>query len=311
MNKIINIHFCCFWKEFYLENQKQLFIEKFFKNIPLKDVDNIDSADIIVVGSFISNNYYNQLLDSKKIKLYYISEPIEHTNKLQYNLIVKNKYDFVFGCINNNIIKNFYKNSLYFFYLYLDKQFAELFNTNEYVKTTNLNDKKFCCLINSHDAGKTRTPIYNELKNINYIDCPGRLYNNCSNKELNKVGNVKFLNQYLFNICPENYKCSLPGYITEKLLNASLGGAIPIYFGSFDEFDEKIFNKNRIIFYDPFNPDSLKETNQFINELFNDKQKLEVFYRQDVFCKTAIETINEMTLNIQNKILDICNKINN
>jgi len=39
-----------------------------------------------------------------------------------------------------------------------------------------------------------------------------------------------FLNDYKFNLCFEN--SSYPGYATEKLYEAYMGGTVPIYWGS-------------------------------------------------------------------------------
>ena len=68
---------------------------------------------------------------------------------------------------------------------------------NKYVKNEDISQKKFCCLINSHDNGNTRVPIYKQLSKISDIDCPGKLLNNCSNEELNSIGNFEFIKKYL------------------------------------------------------------------------------------------------------------------
>ena len=46
----------------------------------------------------------------------------------------------------------------------------------------------------------------------------------------NRDENPYFFSQYRFVLCMENFND--PGYVTEKLLNALLSGAIPIYYGS-------------------------------------------------------------------------------
>jgi alpha(1,3/1,4) fucosyltransferase len=42
------------------------------------------------------------------------------------------------------------------------------------------------------------------------------------------------------------------GYVTEKILDAFIGGAVPIYWGASDVFD--IFNRDAFIYFDPENP---------------------------------------------------------
>ena len=56
--------------------------------------------------------------------------------------------------------------------------------------------------------------------------------------------------EYRYVIAMENVKS--PGYITEKILDAFMSGAIPIYYGTTQIFD--IFNPKAFIFYDIDNP---------------------------------------------------------
>ena len=55
-----------------------------------------------------------------------------------------------------------------------------------------------------------------------------------------------------FFLAMENTRQS--GYVTEKIVNAFLFGAIPIYYGSNDVY--KLFNKRAFIMYDTSNPSS-------------------------------------------------------
>jgi hypothetical protein len=82
-------------------------------------------------------------------------------------------------------------------------------------------------------------------------------------------------------------------------MDCCLGGAIPIYAGWFDEYDAKIFNKNRIIFYNSRDEASFEKVYNQINELLEDKDKLITFYKQPIFCDTATETIQELIQNIK------------
>lgn len=60
----------------------------------------------------------------------------------------------------------------------------------------------------------------------------------------------KSYKKYRFVIAAENRDYN--GYITEKIVNAFVSGAIPIYYGTHDIF--KLFNHNSFIFYDIHNP---------------------------------------------------------
>ena len=54
---------------------------------------------------------------------------------------------------------------------------------------------------------------------------------------------------------------------------------------------KKIFNKNRIIIYDPFNEDSLQKTLNFITNITNNEKKLFEFYQQNPFQEHAFKVI--------------------
>lgn len=204
----------------------------------------------------------------------------------------------------------YYKYYEYFDYFdYNDKNIY--LNTNEYVKTTNLNNKKFCSLINTHDNWSTRTKIYNILNSIQKVDCPSKLFNNMPNNELNKIGNVNFIKKYLFNICPENKITEFSGYITEKIMNASLGGAIPIYCGYLDDYDKKIFNLDRILIFNINDNNSYNNIKNTVIKLMNNKYELNKFYKQTVFLDTAYETIKEMENNVKNIFNDITESYQN
>lgn len=57
--------------------------------------------------------------------------------------------------------------------------------------------------------------------------------------------------KYRFAIAMEN--TNTPHYVTEKIVNAFLAGAVPIYYGPDDVFE--IFNRHAFVFYDIDNPE--------------------------------------------------------
>ena len=57
---------------------------------------------------------------------------------------------------------------------------------------------------------------------------------------------VEVMRQYRFALVMEN--SNKPGYVTEKIANAFIAGAIPVYYGTRDVF--KIFNPDAFIYYD-------------------------------------------------------------
>jgi len=271
------------------------FFDKYFNN----------KENILIIGPHIKSNNLS-LITSKEYdrKLLVIFEPIKNFEhyKMCYKLIENyNKYNlYLFGCVENKPEEKKIKFPLYMmerFPIYENPN-KYFLNTNMFINNTDIFSKKFCCLINAWDPDNHRTKMHNILKKISNIHCPGNLLRNCSNHQLNTIGKPNYIKQFIFNICSENYDSNTyNGYITEKLMDACLGGAIPIYAGWLDEDDAKIFNKNRIIFYNSKDETSFEKVYNQVKELLEDKEKLIAFYRQPIFCDTALETIKMLKCN--------------
>ena len=208
-----------------------------------------------LISSVVINKVeYEQHIKPQQYKnILFLTEPIQHFNKEgdtyenSYKGILENKFDIIFGCINHDPENGRIKFPLYLFENKFDfknrKQFAEVNNYVFSVNNISLIEKQFCTLINGWDPDNVRTCIYNKMCKIKGINCPGKLLNNCHNTELNRIGKAKYIKNFLFNICSENYDYdNVDGYITEKLMDCCLSGAIPVYAGWLDEYDEKIFN---------------------------------------------------------------------
>jgi hypothetical protein len=266
--------------------------------------ENLYEADVIIVNYFIhSYEDFVFLNNTNKTLIGFISEPIQFcshdNNKYFYGLYLKNKFTMVFGCINEDNLKNYYKYPLYL--LYYDYRNNSIYeDINNYVKICNSEEKQFCTLINSHDSGYTRTEMYNQLSKISNINCPSKLFNNCSNDELNSIGSIEYIKKFKFNICSESYLTNVGGYITEKLLNCCLSGAIPVYCGCVDDIDYKIFNKNRIIFYNSNDSESINNAFKLIENLMNNVELFTSFYKQDVFTDKVYNTVIELENKLKN-----------
>ena len=288
------------WSEF--DKIHNIFTDYLCKNYNFKD--NTDDIDFIVIGSFVSLDDYNLIKTLKCKKIFYLTEPIEKFYETTYKLYQENEFDIIFGNINNDPINNNYKYPLYISYIDYKNNLLYKY-ANHYVKNCDSTIKNFCCLINRHDIGNTRKNIYNILKDIDNINCPSNLFNNCSNEELNRIGHCEYVKKFKFNICSENFITNIKGNITEKLIISCIGGAIPIYCGWFDDIDEKIFNKNRILFYDPFNEESINEVKNKVLYLLGNDEEFNNFYKQDVFCENAFEIIKEL----DNTIINLFNNL--
>ena len=251
-----------------------------------KIVFDIRESNILVIGNFVRPDDIPVIAHFKGPKIVYVGEPIGKFgfSRLFDEIFEKNLYDYAIGCIANKPGKWI----KYPFYADMKTNFKEV---NSYIAKTQLEEKKICTLISRHDPGNTRFPILRELSKFMHVVCPGRLANNSSSEEVDRIGTSEYIKHFVFNICCENFGESHPGYITEKLMNCCIGGAIPIYFGNLDEIDARVFNKNRILF---LNERNVQEVADRVLNMFNHPELLESFYRQPAFQDTAEEAVEEI-----------------
>jgi hypothetical protein len=272
-------------------------VARFFKDGD-RVSNNLSEINVLIIGDFLTLTELHSIQSYKGLRILYVAEPILNLPmcSIAGQIFRENKYTAVIGCISNRgDTRNWIKYPIYRYSVkFTQDSFEEM---NQYVASIDaaeVNTKAFCTLINRHDWGNTRTPIYERLKNIGIIACPGKLFNNCSNEELNQMGNIEYIKKFKFNICSENFGNDHPGYVTEKLMNACLGGAIPIYYGELDEIDKKIFNVDRILFLNMDNTDEIADRVRF---LYENLDAFEQFYRQPVFCAGAYEEMLAMDAN--------------
>jgi len=293
---MIAIKYCCFWPGF---NPTDFFINKFIDNYKIVTDD---SYDVIIMSVF---NYNNLKVKESSKKILFNGEHPSYIDR--FIKITGIKLDLVIGFTQNasdninNITQIYYP----LWILYYDNVYSQEYfdkRNQELTKIDNLLNKKFCCLINSHDMNNTRTPIYNILNKIKKVDCPGKLLNNMKSIGSSSEDKIDFIKNYIFNICSENGIGS--NYFTEKLPQCIDGNCIPIYCGDMGTFNEKIFNKNRIIFVS--NKNDLLELENKIKDFMSNKQKLIDFYKQPIFNNNTynnIVKIKEIAKLIINKII--------
>lgn len=290
----------------YETNYYSRTIMKQYEYIPDK---NDSSIDIYIIGSFITQEDYKFIKSlQNKTKLLWISEPIYH-HHYQYpcQLIQENEFHVVYGCVMHRPQVNRYKLPLYINYYKAfeeENYYNEVFfkNINEKcssITLEGLQSKKFCTLIARHDQWNTRNNMLQELNKIKEVHCPSQLNNNCPNEELEKVGKHKFGEQFIFQLTPENSECNFPGYITEKIMDASLSCSIPIYHGKLDDIDKQIFNIERIIFFLPSCKENLEATSQKIKDLMENPELLVKFYQQPIFQPNAHQIIEKLTIDFK------------
>jgi GR25 family glycosyltransferase involved in LPS biosynthesis len=95
---------------------------------------------------------------------------------------------------------------------------------------------KFCAFVVSNPCNSIRNNSFHWLSKYKKVDSAGRLYNNTGPDIFAGLGGgggelkkVDFFKQYKFALTFEN--ASSPGYTTEKMFHAKVGGCVPIYWG--------------------------------------------------------------------------------
>jgi hypothetical protein len=166
-------------------------------------------------------------------------------------------------------------------------------------------DKKFTSLVCSHDDGKIRTILLNSLNKIDQVESAGKYMNNTQALKEN-FGDDKelFIGHYKFNICPEN--SNREGYVTEKVFQAIKSNTIPIYWGSNNNPEPDVLNKEAILFYN--GPKSLPALNKQIEELHRNPKLYQEFLNQPKFQPNAAEYITHLFDGLHSKIQKILTK---
>jgi hypothetical protein len=194
---MIIINFLYFWPHFDINNN---FITKILDNNNISyTVSTTYNQDenipkFIFIGTFIRSTervLFIENIPANYIKILYLSEPIEYFYKSCYNLLISNHFDYVFGSINNDISKNYYKLPYYLLYysykgnrqnvsesiifadivpqFIYDNKYTSFYNeVNDNVKNVpieSLLSKEKFCLVNSHDEYNVREIVYNKIIN--------------------------------------------------------------------------------------------------------------------------------------------------
>jgi len=162
--------------------------------------------------------------------------------------------------------------------------------------------KKFCSFICRNDYFGDRLVMYNQINQINQIDCGSLfMHNNDDLKAKYNDNKIEYLKQYRFNLCPEN--SNNDGYVTEKIFEAISSGCIPIYWGSNNEPEPNILNKDAIFFIQ--NNIESPEIIYKIKRLNENPKLYKEFAEQERLLKNAPEVIYSFFENLEKKLIEI------
>jgi hypothetical protein len=151
---------------------------------------------------------------------------------------------------------------------------------------------KFCCFIVSNPKCEPRNKMFTRLNQVKYVHSAGRHLNNtggCLGGGWGSQSHISYIKQFKFMICFENTK--METYSTEKIVNAYLGGAIPIYRAS--EHITNIFNKESMLLLEDDSDEAFNELIKKIIELDSDDNKYKALKRQPIFTQDNIDYWNE------------------
>ncbi|CAL1516890.1 glycosyltransferase family 10 domain-containing protein [Chitinophaga sp. MM2321] len=181
-------------------------------------------------------------------------------------------------------------------YTAIKKQLAHITTS---IRTGYKPDKQFCSLVCSHDVNGIRTLLMETLSNIEQVDSGGIYLNNTNAlKEKYNDHKLSFLNSYKFNICPEN--TNKEGYVTEKVFEAIWGGCIPVYWGSNNNPEPEVLNKDAILFYEE--EGDIAALVKQVADLHANEKRYREFMMQDRFKPHAAEYIADMVSEAENRI---------
>lgn len=165
---------------------------------------------------------------------------------------------------------------------------------------------RFATLIARYDVLGIRKEMYDALSSIGRIDCPSQvLHNDDTLKTQFGDNKLKYLSNYVFNICPENSNSY--GYVTEKLFQAIDSGCIPIYWGSYNIPESKVLNQDAIVFWD--REDNGAKAVQMVCDLVSNSQRLKDFMQQPRLQPTAEEEIEKMIIGLHDRLKDLINNL--
>jgi alpha(1,3/1,4) fucosyltransferase len=161
---------------------------------------------------------------------------------------------------------------------------------------------KFCAFLSRHDYFGDRLFFFNEISKIGKVDSDGEfMHNNDDLKVKFNDNKFEYLNNYKFNLCPEN--SNYPGYCTEKVFEAIKCGCIPVYWGSDNNPEPDILNHDAILFLN--NHGGNDQALIKINQLMGNKKLFLDFVHQKRFTSQAPDVIFDFFYKLEQELLEI------
>jgi len=242
-----------------------------------------------------------------QVKIFFTGENVNAAPYIQYkgNCIDNVDLSMGFDYIESD---NYLRFPLWLLYYFIPFSTKEEINNILLSFKNNYKKTKFCSLVASHDKNGIRTKIFYDISKIAHIDCPGKLlHNDGILHSIYDNNKAIYLQQYKFNICPEN--STSPGYVTEKLFQSLYSGCIPIYNGWSKDPEPGIINPNIILWYDILNNDKNADLVNEVAKLNSSDKLYNSFIGQPFFCDTAVDKIHAMLQQYTFKMQSVINSL--
>jgi hypothetical protein len=110
--------------------------------------------------------------------------------------------------------------------------------------------------------------------------------------------NYKLFSQYRFCLVLENGKH--PGYVTEKVLYALLGGCLPIWYGTTDVWN--IFHKDSFIYVNVTDPVSIDKLVRQVRYLEDNQTAYDEFFQHSILANDSDSSILEQFFSLDDTI---------
>lgn len=275
------------------------------KFIPVNNPPPQETFDLHICGGCGPNITLFQNMKAK-VKIFWCYEP---RRRIPDGTIIHHSDYFIGTCLKkgrqvSNLTEIRFPCWMQYFDLIRGKDSKTLANPPS---VTPLKDRKRKAIFIARNGnGGRRMRLINTLRNKGLqVDCGGKIGFNM-HRQVPAGGLAKFeaLQQYVFNVCPEN--SNIPGYVTEKIIQACVAGCIPIYWGH--EIESGVINPDRVLM-------GSTETNpgpaiiQKIKTLLSNEKALEEFFNQPIFLPTAhekavafIDSLDQVATKIYKKI---------
>lgn len=164
---------------------------------------------------------------------------------------------------------------------------------------------EFCSLVARHDRNGIRKSIMDCIGNIDNIKCPGSVFHNDDSlKSVYSDDKVKYLENFMFNICPEN--TDVDGYVTEKLFQSFDSGCIPLYNGGGAYLEPNVVNKKAIIYFDS---DYKEDFFMQVKELWTNRLAYEDFIKQPKLLDSSVDWIYDKMTELKDRYDELFSKI--